>query len=105
MLTCKDELRRVLVMSKNREHVFETLKEDVERFEKEDIEDGKLPEHESKESAVEKVQNALVRIQQHSQAYDILFEDVCMTLDSVSSIIFPTSLHQRSDLSLTVVPD
>ena len=83
MLVCKDELRRITILSKHRELVFETLMEDVERFEKEDLAQGKKPDHEGKVSAVEKVQTALIRIRLQSKAYDLLFEDINMALDSV----------------------
>ena len=74
-----------------REHVFESLRKDVERFEEEDLAQGKLPEHGGEVSAVDKVQTALLRIQQQSKAYNHLFEDVSMTLDSVRSNTFSDS--------------
>lgn len=83
MLICKDELRRITVVSQHREHVFETLRKDVERIEKEDLEQGRLPEHPGEASALEKVQTALSRSQRQSKAYNLLFEDIRMTLQSV----------------------
>ena len=104
MLTCKDELRRIKVMTEHREHVFETLRKDVERFEEEDLAQGKLPEHGGEVSAVGKVQTALLRTQQQSKVYDHLFEDITMTLDSVRSNTLRTVLIHNELYPIADVP-
>lgn len=83
MLVCKEELRRITVLSKMREHTFEQLGMDVKDFEAEDLKQGLHPDHEDELSASEKVQNALQRAGRQSEAFEMLFEDIGMSLTSV----------------------
>lgn len=84
MITCKDELRRMTIMSKRREKVFENLGKDISNFEAEDLAHGIKPEHKDEKSAAEKTQYALRRTQKETEAYESLFNDICMSLNEVS---------------------
>ncbi|KAL8969571.1 MAG: hypothetical protein Q9197_004268 [Variospora fuerteventurae] len=92
MLVCKEELRRITILSKMRQHTFEQLGMDVKGFEAEDLKQGLHPDHEDELSASEKVQNAVQRARRQSEAFEILFEDICMSLTSVYDL---RSIQQR----------
>lgn len=83
MLTCEEELRRITIMSQRREQAFEQLGMDVIDLEREDLEQGNRPEHENELSPSEKVQTALQRATRQTQAFELLLDDIRMTLKSV----------------------
>lgn len=70
-------------MNTRRRRIFETLQRDVAHFEKEDLNQGKLPDHKDAISALEKVQIALQRTQEDDETFETLLEDVRMLLESV----------------------
>ncbi|KAI4174351.1 MAG: hypothetical protein LQ346_008250 [Caloplaca aetnensis] len=98
MITCKDELRRMTVMSKRRERVFENLGKDISNLEAEDIKNSIAPEHEREISAAEKTQFALRRTQRETEAYESLFEDICKSLTEVYDL---RSIQQRQSGIIT----
>lgn len=84
MLTCEEEVRRIKIMSKRQEQAFEQLGTDVMELEAQDLEQGNRPEHENELSASEKVQTALQRAKRRTQAFELLLDDIRMTLKSVN---------------------
>ncbi|KAL8827563.1 MAG: hypothetical protein Q9170_006968 [Blastenia crenularia] len=98
MLVCKDELRRMTIMCKRQERVFEKLNSDVGKFETEDLEQGKQADHELEASAPEKAQFALGRAQRQTEAFELLFQDICMSLDEVYDL---RSIQQRQSGMIT----
>ena len=85
MLVCREELKRMTMLSRSREQVFENLCVDVQKFEREDMEQPDIrPIHKGQRSAVEKAQIALGRSKRQTVAFEILFEDISMSLKSVS---------------------
>ncbi|KAI4282024.1 MAG: hypothetical protein L6R38_003244 [Xanthoria sp. 2 TBL-2021] len=92
MLTCEEELRRITIMSQRREQAFKQLGMDVIDLEREDLEQGNRPEHENELSASEKVQTALQRATRQTQAFELLLDDIRMTLKSVYDL---RSIQQR----------
>ncbi|KAL8755943.1 MAG: hypothetical protein Q9184_004655 [Pyrenodesmia sp. 2 TL-2023] len=98
MIICKDELRRMTVMSKRRERVFENLGKDISNFEAEDLAQGIKPEHEDEFSAAEKTQYVLRRTQKETEAYERLFDDICMSLSEVYDL---RSIQQRQSSIIT----
>ncbi|KAL9020061.1 MAG: hypothetical protein Q9185_002675 [Variospora sp. 1 TL-2023] len=92
MLVCKEELRRITILSKMRQHTFEQLGMDVKDFEAEDLKQRLHPDHEDEISASEKVQNAVQRARRQSEAFEMLFEDIGMSLTSVYDL---RSIQQR----------
>ncbi|KAL8925523.1 MAG: hypothetical protein Q9208_003414 [Pyrenodesmia sp. 3 TL-2023] len=98
MIICKDELRRMVVMSKSRERVFENLGKDISNFEAEDLAHGIKPEHEGEFSAAEKTQYALRRTRKETKTYERLFDDICMSLTEVYDL---RSIQQRQSGIIT----
>ncbi|KAL8727730.1 MAG: hypothetical protein Q9166_005843 [cf. Caloplaca sp. 2 TL-2023] len=98
MLNCKEELRRITIMSKRREDAFQKLGLDVSDLERQDIEQGKHPEHKNELSASEKVQNALQRAERQTEAFETLLEDLCLSLNSVYDL---RSIQQRQGGNIT----
>lgn len=89
MLICKEELRRIKIMSKNRERTFELLGMDVKELEGEDLDKGLQPDHRSERSASDKIQDALKRAKRQTEAFELLLDDVGMSLTSVRHLAFP----------------
>lgn len=83
MLVCKEELRRILLISKRVQHVFENLAKDVEVFDAEDLRLSKKPEHPDRTAAATKVQIASQQAQLRCEAFERLLGDICMSLDEV----------------------
>lgn len=77
MLVCKDELRRIEVLCKTREQVFEKLGKDIEEHEAEDIKRGNKPDHPGEIPATEKIEYALARTRRETQVYEWLVDDIC----------------------------
>lgn len=71
-------------MSKRQKNVFEKLSIDVKRFEAEDLAKGEAPDHENQISALEMTQFALQKAEKYCEAFERLFEDICMLLKAVS---------------------
>lgn len=63
--------------------MFESLEKDVESFERDDLDNKKFPEHKDEISALEKVRTALQRTREEDKIFEILLEDISMSLDSV----------------------
>ncbi|KAL8921381.1 MAG: hypothetical protein Q9172_004045 [Xanthocarpia lactea] len=88
MLVCREELKRMTMLSRSREQVFENLCVDVQKFEREDLEQPDIrPVHKGQRSAVEKAQIALGRSKGQTVAFKGLFEDISMSLESVSGYL------------------
>ncbi|KAI4194910.1 MAG: hypothetical protein LQ348_002533 [Seirophora lacunosa] len=92
MLICKEELRRIKIMSKNRERTFELLGMDVKELEGEDLGKGLQPDHQSERSASDKIQDALKRAERQTEAFELLLDDIGMSLTSVYDL---RSIQQR----------
>lgn len=85
MLTCEEEIRRITIMCERQEQAFGQLGMDVIELEEQDLERGNRPEHENELSATEKVQTALQRAKRQTQAFELLLDDIRMTLKSVGT--------------------
>lgn len=72
------------IMSKALERVFEALEQDVTDFEAEDLGKGMKPNNEKGMTAAEKTQDAIRRTHSVTEAYERLFETICMSLGEVS---------------------
>ena len=83
ILTCEDEIRRITILSQRQEQAFKQLGMDVNDLEAQDLKQQNRPEHENELSASEKVQTALQRAKRQTQAFELLLDDVRMTLKSV----------------------
>ncbi|KAI4183082.1 MAG: hypothetical protein L6R41_005612 [Letrouitia leprolyta] len=83
MLICKDELRRIKVLSQTREQVFESLARDIEEHEAEDIERSVEPDHPDQVTAADKIKYALARSRRETQVYERLVDDISTYLDEV----------------------
>ncbi|KAL9011602.1 MAG: hypothetical protein Q9173_003563 [Seirophora scorigena] len=80
------------IMSKNRERTFEQLGVDVDALEGEDLEKGLQPDHRSERSASDKIQVALKRAERQTEAFELLLDDIGMSLTSVYDL---RSIQQR----------
>ena len=83
MLICKDELKRILLMSKMKKRSFAQLQIDVETFEGDNSEESTTEVDESRTSSKEMVQLALTKINNDVEALENLFEDISMLLSAV----------------------
>lgn len=74
-------------MCKRQEQAFGQLGMDVSELESQDLKRGNQPEHENELSASDKVQTALQRAKRQAQAFELLLDDIRMTLKSVRTYL------------------
>ena len=80
-------------MNKRRQNIFENLLKDAKVFEQQNVKDGKKADHENKVPSTVKAHSALQYAQEENATFETLFEEICKTLDSVSTPIFEIFTH------------